>query len=371
MTLLLSAIGFLLLLTGLIIIHEAGHFFAARWMKVEVEEFGFGLPPVVKRLFVWQKTDFTLNWIPFGGFVRLKGESAMDEKERRAKGSFSRASIPARCLILVAGVAMNFVLAVVIFTFGFSFGKWIPTYLTIDEMESAGAKGDIHVEIAVLIDGIREDGGADRARVPDRSLLTHIDGQPVYRSDDVVGLQEGKSSVMYTVLTGEQYTEEKTYRVSLEDGKAGVALLTIPRELSAPDRDILSAVRLALRESKVVMVQTVYGIGTLFMSLARTGKVPEGITGIVGIAQLTYTSVQEGLGVYLRLVALLSLSLAALNILPFPALDGGRLLFVLAEAIRQKPTNRRFEMMVNSAGFIFLLFLILWVTFYDVIRLFS
>src|SRR6185436_2928945 len=115
---------------------------------------------------------------------------------------------------------------------------------------------------------------------------------------------------------------------------------------------------------------TVIGIAKLFTSLASSGKVPEGVTGIVGIAQLTYTSVQEGFMVYLRLVALLSLSLAVLNILPFPALDGGRLIFVLSEVFF-RPSNRRFEVITNTVGFGVLLLVILLVTLYDVLRLFS
>ena len=121
---------------------------------------------------------------------------------------------------------------------------------------------------------------------------------------------------------------------------------------------------------KVVTVQTVIGIARLFGSLASQGTVPPGVTGIVGIAQLTYSSVQEGFGVYLRLVALLSLSLAVLNVLPFPALDGGRLIFVLSELF-VRPGTRRVEAITNAIGFVVLLAVILLVTFYDVLRLFA
>ena len=119
-----------------------------------------------------------------------------------------------------------------------------------------------------------------------------------------------------------------------------------------------------------MMDQTVKGIGHLVSSLVTRATVPEGITGIVGIAQLTHTSVQEGFMTYLRLVALLSLSLAALNILPFPALDGGRLLFVLIEVIARRPINRRFEVTTNAVGFGLLLLLIGLITYHDIARLF-
>lgn len=366
--LLVSALAFIVLLTGLILVHELGHFLMARRAGVVVEEFGFGLPPRVKTLFWWGGTRFSLNWIPFGGFVRLKGEAALSDAERRQKGGFSSASIPARIAILVAGVVMNLIVALVLLLIGFSVGRWIPTYTTLDQMQAASDRGEIHLLLGVMIDEVLPEGTALGAGVPAHALLLRVDGTAVYRPDDVVKLQQGKNRVAYTVLTDDK--TERTFTVPLEDGKAGVALSTVPRELSAPRRGLAEAAILSLRETWVVSVQTVLGIGRLVSGLVSSGHVPEGITGIVGIAQLTHTSVQQGFLVYLRLVAVLSLSLAALNILPFPALDGGRVLFVLFEAVFRRPIARRWELGMNSVGFSLLLVLILFVTLHDVIRLF-
>jgi regulator of sigma E protease len=367
MVVLISAVAFFILITSLILIHEAGHFFAARKAGVVVEEFGFGLPPRAKTLFAWRGTAFTLNWIPFGGFVRLKGENGDTDD---AGGNFTDASILARCVILLAGVGMNFLLAFLIFVFGFSVGRWIPTYLTIEEMEQAAASGQIEMELGVYIEEVMVGGGAAKAGIPAKSILIAVDDASIIQPADVVSKQAGKRTVRYTFLTGDAHAERQTVDVEVSpDGKTGVGLRSVPRQLSAPLRDPLTASMLALRETRVVTVQTIVGIAKLFSSLAQTGRVPEGVTGIVGIAQLTYTSVQEGFGVYLRLVALLSLSLAVLNVLPFPALDGGRLLFVLGEAVF-RTKDRRFEMITNSIGFGILLLVILLVTFYDVLRLF-
>jgi regulator of sigma E protease len=363
-----SALAFILLLTGLIIVHELGHFFVARWSGVVVEEFGFGLPPRAKTLFWWKGTRFSLNWIPFGGFVRLKGEAALTDRERRERGSFSAASIPKRIAILVAGVVMNLLVALILLVIGFSAGRWIPTYMSLDEMLASADRDGVHLRLGVLVDDVVEGGAAQRAGVPARSILLTVDGAPVERPEDVIALQQGKRRVVYALLTETQ--EEQTVNVILDDGKSGVVLSAVPRELSADRRSLLHAARLALRETHVVTVQTILGIGRLVSSLVSTARVPEGITGIVGIAQLTYASVQEGLFMYLRLVAVLSLSLAALNILPFPALDGGRVLFVLIEAIARRPMARQLELGMNSVGFALLLVLILFVTFYDVLRLF-
>lgn len=371
MTYAISAVAFLVLLTGLILIHELGHYLAAKWAKVDVEEFGFGLPPRAKSLTTWRGTLFSLNWIPFGGFVRLRGESSIDDKDRKAKGSFSRASFGARILILTAGVLMNFVLAVFIFTFGFTFGRWIPTYVSLADMQAAADRGEIELELALLLSETTPGSTAEEAKVPARSLLVAVDGKPVLKAEDVVAAQAGKTFVRYTLLTGEDWTEEKQIDVTLRDGKSGVTLQTIPRTISAPNHGVLESFVLSLREAKIVTEQTVIGMAHLFTSLAGKGTVPEGITGIVGIAQLTYTSVQDGFMTYLRLVALLSLSLAVLNILPFPALDGGRVVFVIAEFVRRRPANRRFELMTNAIGFGVLILLIVLVTFSDVLRLFS
>lgn len=370
MLLVLSTLAFFLLITGLIIIHELGHFVAARKAGVVVEEFGFGLPPKAKTLFRWKGTDFTFNWIPFGGFVRLKGENALEQHGRGEPGSFSRASIFARCVILTAGVTMNFLLAILIFIFGFTWGQWIPTYMSLEDMQAASDRGEIHMELGVYIDDVLEGGTAKEAGVPAGSVLEKIDGQEVTGAEQVMALQEGKTEVTYTLLTGDTKDEALDVRVPVEDGKTGIYLRQLPRALSAPTRGILEGTYLAFRESKLVMVQSVLGIGKLFSSLATQGTVPEGVTGIVGIAQLTYTSVQEGLAVYVRLVALLSLSLAILNILPFPALDGGRLLFVLAELFMRGKPNRKFELVTNALGFWALLSVIVLVTLFDVLRLF-
>lgn len=374
MMVVLSAVAFILLITGLIIVHELGHYAVARWSGVDVEEFGFGLPPRAITLFRKWGTNFTLNWIPFGGFVRLKGENAVGTNAAAQKGSFPSASIFKRSLILLAGVAMNFLVAIVIFLGGFSFGRWVPTYLSFDDMRAAAERGELTMRTGVMIDEVLDGGGAKDAGVEEHMLLTAVDGQAVATSDDVVRLQEGKRRVEYTLMTVDMVLQGQegamTKSVAVASGKTGVHLRTILLQSSAPLRGPVEATVLALREVKVVTVETVRGIARLFTSLASQGTVPQGVTGIVGIAQLTYSSVQEGFGVYLRLVALLSLSLAVLNVLPFPALDGGRLIFVLSELV-VRPGTRKVEAVTNAVGFIILFAVILLVTFYDLLRLFA
>lgn len=365
-----ATFAFILLLTGLILIHEVGHFLVARLSGVKVEEFGFGLPPRIFTLFHWQGTQFTLNWIPVGGFVRLKGEGAMTESARMAKGSFARAGVLRRSAILLAGVGTNFLFAFLIFLVGFSVGGWVPTYRTVVELNAARERGDIQFTPSVVIEDVVVGLGAEVAGVLRQSILLKVDSVPVYSPEDVVREQMGKRQVRYTLLTGPSNAQESTVLVKVQEGKTGVLLRAVPRDLTAQPRSIVPSSILALRESWVVMVQTVRGMGALFLSVLRSASVPKEVTGIIGIAHLTYASVQEGVGTYLRLVALLSLSLAALNVLPFPALDGGRLLFVLLECFWRKPQSRRIELTINMVGFSVLIGLIVLVTFYDILRLF-
>ncbi|MDB4979212.1 MAG: rane-associated zinc metalloprotease, partial [Candidatus Peribacteria bacterium] len=222
----------------------------------------------------------------------------------------------------------------------------------------------------VLIDDVTQDGTAAAAKVTPQSLLLEVDGKPVLLPAEVASRQKDKTEVTYTILTGKDLKEKRTVTVPVKNGVTGIVLTPFPRELSAPRRSLPAAISLSFRETKLVTVQTVIGMSQLVTSLAKSGTVPPGVTGIVGIAQLTYASVQQGFMTYLRLIALLSLSLAILNILPFPALDGGRLMFVLVEALLQRPNNRRFELMTNMAGFIVLILLIVIITFYDILRLF-
>ncbi len=369
MSILVSALAFFLLLTLLILIHECGHFFAARKAKVTVEEFGFGIPPRATTLFFQGGTRFSLNWIPFGGFVRLKGENPETQRERTAPGSFAGASIPARIAILIAGVAMNFLFSILIFTLGFSVWKWVPTYVNFEEMKQASARGEITLQPGVLIGNLLATGTAVKAHVPAGSLLTAVDGKSVFIPEDVVSAQAGKKSVVYTVIP-QNSQKPQTINVQVQNGKTGVELEFFP-QVSSPRRTLLTGFLLSFHEARIMVIQTIGGIGSLFSSLLTRGRVPQGITGIVGIARITNQSVRAGWMTYLRLMAVLSLSLAILNILPFPALDGGRLLFVFIEGIRARPAPQRFEVMTNTVGFFILILLIVLITGHDILQFFS
>jgi regulator of sigma E protease len=213
------------------------------------------------------------------------------------------------------------------------------------------------------------DSPAAKAGIVKDSAIQAVNGIAVRRPDDVLAFQRNQKEVTYTLLEGKD-KKTRDVKVELKDGKAGIAISPFAAALSGPVRPLNKAVPMAFRETWFMTVQTVHGIANLVRTLATQGHVPEGITGIVGIAVLTYSSVQEGFMTYLRLVALLSLSLAILNVLPLPSLDGGRLLFVCAEVVMRRPLNQRFELVTNAIGFFLLIVLILIITFNDVVHLF-
>lgn len=368
MTVVISALAFLVLLSFLVFIHECGHYFAARMAGVVVEEFGFGIPPRAKTLFHFRGTRFSINWIPFGGFVRLKGENAATERGRKAPGSFGNASIPARVMILVAGVFMNFVFALFIFTLGFSLWHWIPSYLSANDVKQAASRGEIILSEGVRLVRLVPEGTAARVHVPVPSTLLAVDGQSVVLPPDVVELQKGKQSVVYTLRSAVDATKTIAITVPVREGRTGVEIES--PDVTSPRRSFPQAFMISLRESYIRTELTIRGMYQLLKSVVWQQSIPEGITGPVGIAVLTRDSVEQGFVAYLQLAAMISLGLAILNILPFPSLDGGRLLFVLIEGIARRPAPRRFELITNAVGFLVLILLIVLVTFNDIWKLF-
>lgn len=371
---LLSILAFVLLLTILVIVHELGHYLAAVLSGVTVEEFGFGIPPRIKKLFTYRGTLFSLNAIPFGGFVRLQGENSLDLSERLRAGSFASATIPSRLLILVAGVFMNIVIAILLYTGGFWLWHWVPTYLSLEALTASEDRGEVQVQWQLHIADVLSASPAEKAGVVKGSILLMVDDTPVKTPEEVLKIQGGKNSVRYAIRIPDDDPADdavSTVLVHLAEGKSGVVLSPEANVIDAAPRTLAMGVRLALQESWTVMVGNVQGIGSLLKSLVVSQSVPKDIAGIIGIAQLTHDSLQQGFMKYLRLIALLSLSLGVLNILPFPALDGGRMVFVLYELVARKPANRRVEVMTNGIGILLIMVLMVAVTWNDILRLLS
>ena len=345
LTYLLSLVVFVLVIGLLVLVHEAGHFFTAKFFKVRVEEFGFGIPP---RLFSRKKgeTIYSINAIPAGGFVKLTGEDEETEDPR----SFSSKAAWQRGIIVMAGVVMNFLLTVLIFT----------TIYTIGGPVSSGK---------ILISAVAPDSPASTAGLKEGDLITALNDTKTTESTDIGALvreQAGQEINLRYERGGQSYTVFITPRVNSPQGQGplGVSLM--------PDTAIKSY---PVWEAPVVGTnQAIKYTGLMFdwmratlRNLVVKREAPEGVGGFIRIGYVTHKATIAGWQTVLGLVGLLSLNLAILNALPLPALDGGRFFFVVIEALTTRKIPAKIERFIHSAGFALLLLLIVLVTYNDVI----
>lgn len=456
---LITAVVFVLIFSFLILIHELGHFAMAKKAGVKVEEFGFGLPP---RMFGIKKgeTIYSINWIPFGGFVRMLGEDSSSKDKR----SFGAQPLLTQTKIVCAGVFMNLLLSFVLLTFGFVIGIQ-PLIASVEDFYQIVREGQVELQ-----PGVEEEGAAYISRLTylaDESsvfagslesgdVILQIDGEEILNLDDLTAAIHGKDSVnisyfrkdtgvktlkldlpySYPVISyvepgspaeiaglmegdkiqqinGEEIlsaeavvqatgkNESSTIRYFIIRGNAGqvydVAVREEDKRVGIAVTDLLGfssnlSLYSALFPEKIVKIQDVkYGLYAPIQALKdmwHLGKLtavmfvnvlgnfvsgdepPEGVSGPVGIAQMTYVFLQDGFAAIIRFIALLSLSLGVINILPFPALDGGRFAFIAIQAVTGKKPNPKIETLIHSAGFVFLLLFIAYVTFNDILRIF-
>lgn len=353
---------FLIILTVLVIIHEAGHFFTAKKFGIKVEEFGFGFPPKafgIKR----GETVYSINWLPIGGFVRLYGEdeagSGKIGKQKEITKDLGRTFFarPAwqRALVIVAGVAMNFILGAVLISYIFAqYGMPVSdrvSIMSVSKSSPAEKAGFISGDVIKSVGNIS---------VKDSKTLT-----------DFVGENLGKE-ISIKVKRG---NEEKTLNVTPREisptgeGPMGVG---ISENFIIKKYPWYSTIFYGVIEAFSRCWLILAGLGTVVFQLITQAQLPAGVAGPVGIAQLTgqIAKDQGAIGV-LNLVSFISLNLAVLNILPIPALDGGRLFFVLIELITRRKVNPKYEGYAHAAGMILLLTLIALITFHDLSRLIS
>lgn len=342
----LTLIVFLVILSILVLIHEGGHFFAAKKLGIKVEEFGFGLPP---RVFGIKKgeTIYSLNLLPIGGFVKLYGEDE-EIKSQKFRAFYGR-PVWQRALVVVAGVVMNFILAVLVFSFLFTQGMLIP-------------KDRIHIE------GVAKDSPAQSAGLKNGDIILKIDDKKITKSADLTSYTKDKLGEKVT-LTLERGTVEITPRREYpqNEGPMGIAISNIEM-VKYP---IYKAPFLGTVEALKMSWVLASGIVILLFQFIFQGIAPQGIAGPVGIAQITGQAVSSGSLAVVLLAGLLSLNLAVVNILPIPAMDGGRLLFILIEMIFRRRVNPHFERYAHTIGLVILLALMALVTFHDIDRLFS
>lgn len=351
---LLTIITFILILAVLVLAHEFGHFIVAKKSGMEVEEFGFGFPP---RLWGRRKggTLYSINLIPIGGFVKIVGEN--NDSESNPK-SFINKSFLARFGTLIAGVVMNFILAWVLFAVGFGIG--LPT--VVQQGEQLPAHAQLHSEKITVLQVVK-DSPAAASGLREGDSIAALDGNHFSNIQDLIAYIHshiGKSVAVQLQRGSEQLNVEVYARPNApaDQGAMGIALGEVGR-LSFPW--YLTPV-VGFKATIQVIQQTAVG----FYEIFAHGKGVADLGGPVKIASLTGQAAQLGIVYVLQFAAFLSVNLGILNIIPFPALDGGRILFLVIEKVRGKRNNEVVERWFNTIGFALLILLILFVTVKDV-----
>lgn len=357
-----TAIIFIVVLSVLVLAHELGHFWAARRAGMRVEEFGFGFPP---RLFRFKKGDtvYSINLIPFGGFVKILGE---DGNNQDSPESFISKKAGTRSLVLAAGVLMNILLTVILL----SIGNFSGLRIGLADGQGAGAS-DIKVQIVEVVTG----GPAEVA------------GIRIF--DEIINATAGGSTQNVTDIAEFQklINENRGQEVNLKIARGGKVFdyQIIPRLNPPPGQGALGislartgvvkspwylAIPNAARDTFLMLTALISGYIGIIKNIFLTGKAGIEVTGPIGIAVITGQAARQGWVFLIQLTAWISINLAVINSLPFPALDGGRLLFVLIEKLKGSPVPRKLEASINAAGFAFLLALMVIITAKDLIKFF-
>lgn len=354
---LITLIVFIFILGLLVFVHEFGHFIAARKNGVKVEEFGFGFPP---RIFGVKRgeTIYSLNWIPLGGFVKIKGETGEHKEDA---DSFAHKKIWQRALILAGGVLMNFVLAAVLLSFGFTIG--LPQ--VVDGENHFAKVRDAKIQIVQIL----ENTPAKEAGLEPGDTILSIDGKIFEKVEDIQEYTNQKiGEPMHFVFerNGQQIEKEIAPILLPETGKGGIGvgllksgLVSYPWYLA-----LWKGIEATIFYGREIIV----ALCELIKNLIMTQRVAVDLSGPVGIAVLTGQVTRMGFIYLLQFTALLSVNLAIINFLPFPALDGGRILFLAVEKIRHKPVSPKIENLIHNIGFAILMILVLLVTYRDIVR---
>lgn len=344
----IGIIAVIIFLSILILVHELGHFWVAKKFGLLVEEFGFGLPPRI-----WGKkigeTIYSINALPIGGFVKILGEDGQDAELRGintelrgTKRSFADLKIWKRALIISAGVLMNFILGWLVISIVFSIG--IPQ--------------------TVLITGVQFNSPA--------ATIGLQAGDKIFSETSVdnfikfVNENQGKEIVLKIERAGEIKEFKIIPRINPPAGEGALGIGLV--EAGLPKKNLSASVWEGLKTSTEMVKMIFFALFNL-ITKAVVGKASlEQVAGPIGIVKVTAQAGSLGFVYLLQLLALISLNLAVINILPFPALDGGRLLFLLIEKIKGSPLPVKFEKYANVAGMALLMFLMAVITIKDISR---
>ncbi len=375
MHILFEVLTFLVVIVVLILVHEIGHFIVAKLSGMRVDEFGIGYPPKALTIAKVGETEYTLNWLPFGGFVRIYGEDGIkDDPAPEPARVFTAKPRILQALVLIAGVTMNIILAYVLITTSMVMGsQQVVTY-----GQEQGAK-DLTLAFAnVLPGGPAAQAGVlpgdeiKSATIMDRGLAINYAGTNPAAFVTLTGTDADLAPMILSIeRNGKMLTIQvtpKTGIIAASPNQPAIGVQVVEAGIvKIPLKDAISQGAIetwgATKETAIGLFNFFKGIVTLKANLSQVSG-PIGIAGVVGQAYA------NGLSALLSLAALISINLAIINLLPIPALDGGRLLFVIIEAVIRRPLNPKIAERVNMVGFMLLILLMVVVSGHDIFKLF-
>jgi regulator of sigma E protease len=380
---------FLIILGVLVFVHELGHFLVAKRAGVRVDEFGFGYPPRALKIGEKWGTLFTLNWIPFGGFVKILGENYEEDSPQKlaspesprvalagstrlsssqvsAGKSFTQVSKKWQAAMLVAGITFNILFAWLLFSLGFMIG--LPT--PVDNNFGGEVKNP-----ALTITGLLDSSPAQKAglktgdKIKNISLANGKVLQALNPEDVSNFINNSLGQVDVEVLRGGKILDFKlTPETDIENGRKiiGISMDMVGTLYLPIHKAIYEGGKTTLKLSYL----TIAGIANLIKDAIRGHADISQVAGPVGIIGLVGDASKLGFAYLLTFTALISVNLAIINLIPFPALDGGRILFVAIEGMTKKKINPKIAGTLNTIGFVILIALMLIVTYRDILRLF-
>lgn len=363
----MSIIIFIIILSILVFVHELGHYLVAKKNGIRVDEFGFGYPPRI-----WGKqygeTLYSINALPFGGFVKIFGEDADGEENTSVdkERNFQNKSKGIQAAVLVAGVGFNVIFAWLLISFGFMYG--LPGSVSEAKKELKDVK--------LIVTSIAEnspafEAGLEQGDVVKRVTLGEkVEQNPVAETIPTLVAENQDTPITLLVENSSGIEREITLtpKEGLVEGKKIIGLSTdlIGLEQYPPHIALLEGVKTTAYLTKATTV----GLASFIFDSVRGQSDFSQVAGPVGIVGIVGDATRLGIIYLLTFTALISINLAVINLIPFPALDGGRLLFVIIEAIKGSPINPKVANTVNAIGFALLLLLMVVVTYNDILKLF-
>jgi len=362
----MSVILFFVVIFVLVLVHEFGHFWVAKKTGMRVDEFGIGFPPKVASIKKGE-TEYSFNLLPIGGFVRIFGEDSVSvESSPDRERSFIAKSPLQQSMVLIAGVMMNMMFAWFLFVLVFLLG--IPT--VVDESVASP-------DARLIVSEVIEDSPADKVGLPRGAVITGLSSDS--ETDQILNVSsfqaftedrpEQALDITYT-YGGEEHKVSLTPETGLIDETPDRAVVGVALAMIDVVREpVHLAIIEGTKQTYNTLIAVTVGISTLLYDALLFQADLSGVAGPVGIVGLVEEASQFGLTSLLLFTALISVNLAVINLLPFPALDGGRLLFVAIEVVKGSPIKPVWVARLNTIGFFLLILLMVAVTWSDIAKL--